>query len=146
MKIRLHAKKFQVALALVAALVFSFPAIATGAPAHGLPKDAEREILLPVPKPGPNEAVVYVLASEVNFNDIWAITGIPVSPFDNHDLDYQVTGSGGVALVASIGSEIKREGRIKVGDLVTVEESRPLSAKKRWRLIEIVERAEGGSL
>jgi len=93
---------------------------ATGAPAHGLPKDAEREILLPVPKPGPNEAVVYVLASEVNFNDIWAITGIPVSPFDNHDLDYQVTGSGGVALVASIGSELKREGRIKVGDLVTV--------------------------
>ena len=93
---------------------------ATGAPAHGLPKDAEREILLPVPKPGPNEAVVYVLASEVNFNDIWAITGIPVSPFDNHDLDYQVTGSGGVALVAAIGSELKREGRIKVGDLVTV--------------------------
>ena len=33
MKIRLHAKKFQIALALVAALVFSFPAIATGAPA-----------------------------------------------------------------------------------------------------------------
>jgi hypothetical protein len=32
MKIRLHAKKFQLALALVAALVFSFPAIATGAP------------------------------------------------------------------------------------------------------------------
>ncbi len=93
---------------------------ATGAPAHGLPKDAEREILVPVPSPGPNEAVVYVLASEVNFNDIWAITGIPVSPFDNHDLDYQVTGSGGVALVAAVGSEIKREGRIKVGDLVTI--------------------------
>lgn len=93
---------------------------ATGAPAHGLPREAEREIVLPVPEPGPNEAVVYVLASEVNFNDIWAITGIPVSPFDNHDLDYQVTGSGGVALVASIGSELKREGRIKVGDLVTV--------------------------
>jgi len=92
----------------------------TGAPAHGLPREAEREIVLPVPEPGPNEAVVYVLASEVNFNDIWAITGIPVSPFDNHDLDYQVTGSGGVALVASIGSELKREGRIKVGDLVTV--------------------------
>lgn len=93
---------------------------ATGAPAHGVPRDAEREILVPVPSPGPNEAVVYVLASEVNFNDIWAITGIPVSPFDNHDLDYQVTGSGGVALVAAIGSELKREGRIKVGDLVTI--------------------------
>ena len=92
----------------------------TGAPAHGLPKDVEREILLPVPSPGPTEAVVYVLASEVNFNDIWAITGIPVSPFENHDLDYQVTGSGGVALVAALGSEVKREGRLKVGDLVTV--------------------------
>ena len=61
-----------------------------------------------------------MLASEVNFNDIWALTGIPVSPFENHDLDHQVTGSGGVALVAAVGSEVKREGRIKVGDLVTV--------------------------
>ena len=92
----------------------------TGAPAHGLPRDAERQIVLPVPSPGPNEALVYVLASEVNFNDIWAITGIPVSPFENHDLDYQVTGSGGVALIAAVGSEVKREGRLKVGDLVTV--------------------------
>ncbi len=92
----------------------------TGALAHGLPKDAEREIIAPVPRPGPNEALVYVLASEVNFNDIWAITGIPVTPFDNHDLDYQVTGSGGVGLVAAMGSEVKREGRLKVGDLVTI--------------------------
>jgi acrylyl-CoA reductase (NADPH)/3-hydroxypropionyl-CoA dehydratase/3-hydroxypropionyl-CoA synthetase len=92
----------------------------SGALAHGLPKTAEKEILVPVPRPGPNEALVYVLASEVNFNDIWAITGIPVSPFENHDLDYQVTGSGGVALVAALGSEVKREGRLKVGDLVTI--------------------------
>ena len=58
---------------------------------------------MPVPTPGPNEAVVYVLASEVNFNDIWAITGIPVSPFENHDLDYQVTGSGGVGFGTKTG-------------------------------------------
>jgi acrylyl-CoA reductase (NADPH)/3-hydroxypropionyl-CoA dehydratase/3-hydroxypropionyl-CoA synthetase len=92
----------------------------TGAPDHGLPTHKEREIIVPVPQPGPNEAVVYVLASEVNFNDIWAITGIPVSPFENHDLDYQVTGSGGVGLVAALGGELKREGRLKVGDLVTI--------------------------
>jgi acrylyl-CoA reductase (NADPH)/3-hydroxypropionyl-CoA dehydratase/3-hydroxypropionyl-CoA synthetase len=48
-------------------------------------------------RPGPNEALVFVLASEMNFNDIWAITGIPVSPFDARDADVQVTGSGGVA-------------------------------------------------
>jgi acrylyl-CoA reductase (NADPH)/3-hydroxypropionyl-CoA dehydratase/3-hydroxypropionyl-CoA synthetase len=93
---------------------------ATGAPAHGEPKDAERELIVPVGTPGPNEALVYVLASEVNFNDIWAITGIPVSPFDNHDQDWQVTGSGGIALVAALGSEAKREGRLRVGDLVAI--------------------------
>jgi acrylyl-CoA reductase (NADPH)/3-hydroxypropionyl-CoA dehydratase/3-hydroxypropionyl-CoA synthetase len=92
----------------------------SGAPDHGLPLQKEREIVLPVATPGANEALVYVLASEVNFNDIWAITGIPVSPFDNHDLDHQVTGSGGVGLIAALGSEAKREGRLKVGDLVTI--------------------------
>jgi small subunit ribosomal protein S17 len=38
------------------------------------------------------------------------------------------------------------ENSAKIGDLVTIEESRPLSARKRWRLIEVLERAEGGSL
>ncbi len=92
----------------------------TGAPVHGLPADVEHEIIIPIEEPGANDALVYVLASEVNFNDIWAITGIPVSPFDNHDQDHQVTGSGGVGLVASLGSEAKREGRLRVGDLVAI--------------------------
>jgi len=30
-----------------------------------------------------------------------------------------------------------------VGDIVKIEECRPLSRLKRWRLIEILERAEG---
>ena len=30
----------------------------------------------------------------------------------------------------------------KMGDLVRIEETRPLSARKRWRLVEIVERAK----
>ena len=91
-----------------------------GGPAHDVPAKAEREIIVPVDEPGPNEALVYVLASEVNFNDIWGITGVPVSPFDNHDLDYQVTGSGGVALIAALGSELRVEGRLAVGDLVNI--------------------------
>jgi acrylyl-CoA reductase (NADPH)/3-hydroxypropionyl-CoA dehydratase/3-hydroxypropionyl-CoA synthetase len=92
----------------------------TGAPRHGLPSAVEHEIIVPVDDPEPNDALVYVLASEVNFNDIWAITGIPVSPFDNHDQDWQVTGSGGIGLIAALGSEAKAEGRLKVGDLVAV--------------------------
>ncbi len=93
---------------------------ATGEPRFGAPRTSEVELIVPVEPPEPNEALVYMLASEVNFNDIWALTGIPVSPFDNHEEDVQVTGSGGVALVAALGSEAKREGRLKVGDLVAV--------------------------
>ncbi len=76
--------------------------------------------MLPTPQPGPNEALVYILASEVNFNDIWAITGIPVSPFDARDADVQITGSGGVALIAQMGEELVREGRLAVGQMVTI--------------------------
>ena len=93
---------------------------ATGAPQFGAPKTAEQELIVPVGEPGAMEALVYMLASEVNFNDIWAITGIPVSSFDNHDLDVQVTGSGGLGLIAALGADAKAEGRLKVGDLVAI--------------------------
>ncbi len=93
---------------------------ATGSPIHGDPLVAEQLIVVPVPQPGPNDALVYMLTSEVNYNDVWAITGIPVSAFDARDVDYHITGSGGVGLVASLGSEVKREGRVSVGDLVAI--------------------------
>jgi acrylyl-CoA reductase (NADPH)/3-hydroxypropionyl-CoA dehydratase/3-hydroxypropionyl-CoA synthetase len=93
---------------------------ATGAPRHGPPATHERELIVPVDEPGPNDALVYMLTSEVNFNDIWALTGIPVSPFDNHDNDFQTTGSGGIGLVAALGPEARAEGRLKVGDLVAI--------------------------
>jgi acrylyl-CoA reductase (NADPH)/3-hydroxypropionyl-CoA dehydratase/3-hydroxypropionyl-CoA synthetase len=92
----------------------------TGAGVLGDPKDVERQIIIPVEHPAPNQALLYILASEVNFNDIWAITGIPVSLFDEHDRDWHITGSGGVALVVALGEELRKEGRIKVGDLVAI--------------------------
>jgi acrylyl-CoA reductase (NADPH) / 3-hydroxypropionyl-CoA dehydratase / 3-hydroxypropionyl-CoA synthetase len=93
---------------------------ATGLARHGDPARAEVRRIIPVPAPGANEALLYMLSSEINFNDIWAITGVPVSPFDSHDEDWHVTGSGGLALVARLGAEVTREGRIKVGDVVAV--------------------------
>lgn len=92
----------------------------TGAPRFGPPATHERELIVKVPEPAPNEALLYMLTSEVNFNDIWALTGIPVSPFDAHEQDVQITGSGGIALVVALGSETRAEGRVKVGDMVTV--------------------------
>ena len=85
----------------------------TGAPRFGPPTTSERELIVPVATPGPNDALLYMLTSEVNFNDIWALTGIPVSPFDSHEEDVQITGSGGVALIAALGGEAKREGRLQ---------------------------------
>jgi len=35
------------------------------------------------------------------------------------------------------------KGDAKVGDLVRIEETRPLSKLKRWRLVEVVERSSG---
>ncbi len=92
----------------------------TSAPIHDDPIRSEKLVVFETPKPGPNEALVYILCSEVNFNDIWALTGIPVSPFDQHDRDVHVTGSGGLALVAQLGGELVREGRLTVGQLVTI--------------------------
>ncbi|HYG87927.1 MAG TPA: AMP-binding protein [Azospirillum sp.] len=91
-----------------------------GGAAHGDPDRAEVEVVVPVPEPGPNQALVYVLASEVNYNDVWAITGIPVSLFDEHDEDVHVTGSGGVGMVVRLGEALQAQGRLEVGDLVAV--------------------------
>ncbi len=92
----------------------------TGAALHGDPIEVEKEIIIPVERPNANQVLLYMLASEVNFNDIWAITGVPVSLFDDHDRDWHVTGSGGIGLIAAMGEEVRREGRLKVGDLVTI--------------------------
>jgi acrylyl-CoA reductase (NADPH)/3-hydroxypropionyl-CoA dehydratase/3-hydroxypropionyl-CoA synthetase len=94
--------------------------VETGAPVHGDPIEAEKKLIIPVEKPSASQALVFMLTSEINFNDIWAITGIPVSQFEGRERDWHITGSGGVGLVASVGSELKREGRVKVGDLVSI--------------------------
>ena len=92
----------------------------TGVYRHGDPVDAEGEVIVPVTPPGVNQALVYMLASELNYNDIWAITGIPISLFDEHDEDVHITGSGGVGIIAALGEGLQAEGRLALGQLVTV--------------------------
>ncbi|MBP2311129.1 AMP-binding protein [Azospirillum soli] len=92
----------------------------TGAANHGDPAQSETEVVVPVSEPGPNQALVYVLASEVNYNDVWALTGIPISLFDEHDEDVHITGSGGVGLIARMGEALQAQGRLAVGDLVAI--------------------------
>ncbi len=93
---------------------------ATGEPEHGPPKEQETEIILEVPRPKPNEALLYVLASELNRTDVSTITGLPSSVFDLHDEDEHVTGSGGLGLIAELGEAVQAEGRLQVGELVVI--------------------------
>ena len=51
---------------------------------------------------------------------------------------YQALGRGLDALIAT--GEVKTE--CNVGDTVLIMETRPLSKTKRWRLVEIVEKAK----
>jgi enoyl-CoA hydratase/carnithine racemase/NADPH:quinone reductase-like Zn-dependent oxidoreductase len=88
-----------------------------GRPAHGEPRDALRRVVVPVPEVGPNDALGYVLYAGLTYNTNFAARGVPISVFDLHDRDAHVPGSGAVVVVAALGSETAREGRLRVGEL-----------------------------
>jgi crotonyl-CoA carboxylase/reductase len=44
----------------------------------GEPKTAFKNELIQVPEIGPDEALVYVMAAGVNYNNVWAALGSPV--------------------------------------------------------------------
>jgi acrylyl-CoA reductase (NADPH)/3-hydroxypropionyl-CoA dehydratase/3-hydroxypropionyl-CoA synthetase len=48
---------------------------------------------------------------------MFAARGVPISVFDLHDRDLHVPGSGAVVVVAALGSETARQGRLKTGEL-----------------------------
>jgi acrylyl-CoA reductase (NADPH)/3-hydroxypropionyl-CoA dehydratase/3-hydroxypropionyl-CoA synthetase len=88
-----------------------------GRPAHDEPRAALHRVTIPVPPPGPDEAIGYVLHAGLTYNTLFAARGVPISVFDLHDRDLHVAGSGAVVLVAALGSEVARQGRLKVGEL-----------------------------
>lgn len=88
-----------------------------GRPAHAEPREALRRVVTEVPAIGPDEALGYVLYAGLTYNTIFAARGVPVSVFDMHDRDLHVPGSGAVVLVAALGSEAARQGRLRVGEL-----------------------------
>ncbi|HEX3177127.1 MAG TPA: enoyl-CoA hydratase-related protein [Methylomirabilota bacterium] len=93
---------------------------ALGRPAHGEPRHALRAVTQPVPAIGPNDALGYVLYAGLTYNTIFAARGVPISVFDLHDRDLHVPGSGAVVMVAAVGAETAREGRLKIGELLVL--------------------------
>src|SRR4029453_9850950 len=88
-----------------------------GRPAHDEPHASLHRVTLPVPRPGPDEAIGYVLYAGLTYNTMFAARGVPISVFDLHDWDLHIPGSGAVVLVAALGAEAAREGRLRVGEL-----------------------------
>src|SRR5688500_4743170 len=88
-----------------------------GRPFHADPARALQAATAPVPAIGPNDALGYVLYAGLTYNTVFAARGVPISVFDLHDRDLHVPGSGAVVLVAAVGSEVAREGRLKIGEV-----------------------------
>src|SRR5262245_66084540 len=90
---------------------------AQGRPAHGEPRHALRVVTQPLPPIGPNDALCYVLYAGLTYNTVFAARGVPISVFDLHDQDLHIPGSGATVLVAALGAEVARQGRLRVGQL-----------------------------
>jgi crotonyl-CoA carboxylase/reductase len=73
---------------------------------QGEPLEAFQLEEIEVPEPGAFEVTVRVMAAGVNFNNVWAALGQPVSVFRYHDEDHHIGGSDASGIVWKIGEGI----------------------------------------
>ena len=83
----------------------------------GEPRDAMRLETVETPAPGPGEVIVKVMAAGVNYNNVWACLGQPVSVFRYTGHDFHIGGSDASGIVAAVGPGVTRW---KPGDEVVV--------------------------
>jgi crotonyl-CoA carboxylase/reductase len=75
---------------------------------QGEPLEAFQLEQIEVPEPGAFEVVVRVMAAGVNFNNVWAALGEPVSVFRYHDEDHHIGGSDASGIVWKVGEGVTR--------------------------------------
>jgi crotonyl-CoA carboxylase/reductase len=83
----------------------------------GEPREAMQLEIVETPLPGPGEVVVQVMAAGVNYNNVWACLGQPVSVFRYTGHDFHIGGSDASGIVAAVGPGVTRW---KAGDEVVV--------------------------
>ena len=88
----------------------------------GEPKDAWRREVIPTPQIGPKEALVYVMATGINYNNVWAALGQPVDVIADRQKkgepeDFHAGGSDCSGIVWALGEDVTG---VKVGDEVVV--------------------------
>jgi crotonyl-CoA carboxylase/reductase len=88
----------------------------------GEPKDAFRPEVVDTPEVGPREALVYVMAAGINYNNVWAALGVPVDVIKVHaqsgdETGFHIGGSDASGIVYAVGDEVTN---VKVGDEVVI--------------------------
>jgi len=84
---------------------------------QGEPIEAFQLEEMEVPEPGAFEVTVRVMAAGVNFNNVWAALGQPVSVFRSHAEDHHIGGSDASGVVWKVGEGVTRW---KPGDEVVI--------------------------
>jgi crotonyl-CoA carboxylase/reductase len=87
---------------------------------EGEPTEAFQLEEIEVPEPGPFEAIVRVMAAGVNYNNVWAALGKPVSVFglgDHPEHGHHIGGSDASGIVWKVGEGVTRW---KPGDEVVI--------------------------
>ena len=74
----------------------------------GEPIEAFQLEEMPTPEPGAFEVTVRVMAAGVNFNNVWAALGQPVSVFRYHPEDHHIGGSDASGIVWKVGEGVTR--------------------------------------
>jgi crotonyl-CoA carboxylase/reductase len=76
---------------------------------EGEPIDAFQLEQIEVPQPGAFEVIVRVMAAGVNFNNVWAALGKPVSVFRSHpNEDHHIGGSDASGIVWKVGEGVTK--------------------------------------
>ena len=90
---------------------------------QGEPTDAFQLEQIEVPEPGAFEVIVRVMAAGVNFNNVWAALGKPVSVFgygDHPEFGHHIGGSDASGVVWKVGTGVTRW---KPGDEVVMNQN-----------------------
>jgi crotonyl-CoA carboxylase/reductase len=90
---------------------------------EGEPNDAFQLEQIEVPEPGAFEVIVRVMAAGVNFNNVWAALGKPVSVFgygDHPKYGHHIGGSDASGVVWKVGAGVSRW---KPGDEVVINQN-----------------------
>ena len=75
---------------------------------YGEPLEAFQLEEMEVPEPGAFEVIVRVMAAGVNYNNVWAALGKPVSVLRGRDEDHHIGGSDASGIVWKVGEGVTR--------------------------------------